>query len=141
MGSFMGKTKICYEFKRKNVNCYSCPAYRATLLLYRRVETKSPLTFLIYLKQFVTIPIASFPKFTGRKVGQKFLRRPKPFRGLCYSYNVNKTYDFLVYAMILVPMMLSLIWVNPILTVVLILGLVLFFIRLVQFLTTRKKQE
>jgi hypothetical protein len=31
MGSFMGKTKIYYEFKRKNVNCYSCPAYRATL--------------------------------------------------------------------------------------------------------------
>jgi len=34
MGSFMGKTKIYYEFKRKNVNCYSCPAYRATLLYY-----------------------------------------------------------------------------------------------------------
>jgi hypothetical protein len=34
------------------------------------VETKSPLTFLIYLKQFVTLPIASFSKFTGRKVGQ-----------------------------------------------------------------------
>ena len=46
------------------------PAYRATLLLYRRGETKSPLTFLIYLKQFVTLPIASFPKFTGRKIGQ-----------------------------------------------------------------------
>jgi hypothetical protein len=29
MGSFMGKTKIYYEFKRKNLNCYSCPAYRA----------------------------------------------------------------------------------------------------------------
>jgi hypothetical protein len=34
MGSFMGKTKIYYEFKRKNVNCYSCPAYRATLLYF-----------------------------------------------------------------------------------------------------------
>jgi hypothetical protein len=70
MGSFMGKTKIYYEFKRKNLNCYSCPAYRATLLLIRRGGTKSPLTFLIYLKQFVTLPIASFPKFTGRKIGQ-----------------------------------------------------------------------
>jgi hypothetical protein len=35
------------------------------------METKSPLTFLIYLKQFLTLPIASFPKFTGRKVGQQ----------------------------------------------------------------------
>jgi len=46
------------------------PAYRATLLSFRRGGTKSPLTFLIYLKQFVTLPIASFPKFTGRKIGQ-----------------------------------------------------------------------
>jgi hypothetical protein len=30
----------------------------------------SSLTFLIYLKQFVTLPIATFPEFTGRKVGQ-----------------------------------------------------------------------
>jgi hypothetical protein len=39
------------------------------------VETKSPLTFLIYLKQFVTLPIASFPKFTGRKIGQRAEKR------------------------------------------------------------------
>ena len=48
----------------------SSPAYRATLLQHRWAEAKSPLTFLIYLKQFVTLPIASFPKFTGKKVGQ-----------------------------------------------------------------------
>ena len=46
MGSFMGKTKIYYEFKRKNVNCYSCPAYRATLLFNMCTETDSPLICL-----------------------------------------------------------------------------------------------
>jgi hypothetical protein len=52
----------------------SSPAYRATLLSFRRGGTKSPLTFLIYLKQFVTLPIASFPKFTGRKIGQSGMK-------------------------------------------------------------------
>jgi hypothetical protein len=55
----------------------SSPACRATLLQHRWAEAKSPLTFLIYLKQFVTLPIASFPKFTGRKIGQRAEKRAK----------------------------------------------------------------
>ena len=51
------------------------------------------------------------------------------------------TYDYFVYAMILVPMVLSLIWLNPITTVVLCLGLVLFVIRLAQTLKVRKSQK
>jgi len=62
MGSFMGKTKIYYEFKRKNLNCYSCPAYRATLLPIRWAQVKTALTFLYFPSQFVSEPSPNRPK-------------------------------------------------------------------------------
>jgi hypothetical protein len=77
MGSFMGKTKIYYEFKRKNVNCYSCPAYRATLLPIRWVQVNSALTFLFQSVSGLTEPIPNFAKFSGRKVGLRTRKSDK----------------------------------------------------------------
>jgi hypothetical protein len=66
MGSFMGKTKIYYEFKRKNVDCYSCPAYRVTPHINERGGTKSRLVSLFLLESFLTKLISNLPIKTGK---------------------------------------------------------------------------
>jgi len=67
MGSFMGKTKIYYEFKRKNVNCYSCPAYRATLLHIKGVGEKTPLPFPFYALYLLSRPNAILRSCMGKE--------------------------------------------------------------------------
>jgi hypothetical protein len=42
------------------------PAYRVTLLPIRWAQVETALTFLIYLKQFVTLPIAELQRITGK---------------------------------------------------------------------------